>query len=221
MYTANPRITKNLPNHVHAKSYRAPFSIEKVRTNSPSRNGGAGSCGTSLIVSASSSMRAAPTMPGTSSMGPMPRGWMPRANPIPSSGETCCAMPSTALTRARCSSGTWSGSSAWSADSTMLSVSCASSQPIATTSRFGANPTMPSATMPPSAPPMIHGRLRPSLDLVRSLRAPVSRLATIAIRAPSAAMRPRLASLPTGSSCSILIARVVTTGVIRAMYDPT
>ena len=80
---------------------------------------------------------------------------------MPSSGETCWEMPSTALTRARCSSGTWSGSSACSAASTMLRKSCASIQPIVTTTRVGAKPVIASAMMPPIAPTMIHGRRRP------------------------------------------------------------
>ena len=92
----------------------------------------------------------------------------------------------------RCSTGTWSGSTATIAASIALKNSCARHQPISTTQTPGAKATTRMPKDPPARPTIIQGRRIPHRDVVRSLNRPKKGFATRATSDPVAATTDRL-----------------------------
>ena len=116
----------------------------------------------------------------------------------------------------RCSTGTWSGSTATIAASMALKNSCAKHQPISTTQTAGARATTRMPSDPPARPTMIHGRRMPHREVVRSLSLPQRGFATNATIEPVAATSDRLdaaRSVPTNELT--FRARVTRSGAMK------
>ena len=100
-------------------------------------------------------------------------------------------------------------------------IICASTQPMPTTTTFGAAPIRPSASSRPTAPMIIQGRRRPNRLVVRSLRRPKMGSKKSELKAPSEVMMPSVAttSCAATSSCSFRV-RPALRGVASAAMTP-
>ena len=116
----------------------------------------------------------------------------------------------------RCSTGTWSGSTATIAASIALKNSCARHQPISTTQTRGAKATTRMPTDPPARPTIIHGRRIPHRDVVRSLKRPKRGFATRATSDPVAATNDRLEAARSAPTSELTLrAKVTSRGAMK------